>query len=113
MYSYTYTRVRVGVRVRARVRVSVSMDMHMSPHSSAPACLPRLPPLTPIHEAWLCIRSISSCIREQALTFSGQWEIEDMQGVAAENTAYNVGVCTCHFTRKWKNLAGVPCSEAP
>ena len=57
--------------------------------------------------------TVSSCIREQALTFSGQWEIEDMQGVEAENTAYNVGVCTCHFTRKWKNLAGVPCSEAP
>ena len=31
-----------------------------------------------------------------------------MQGVEAENTAYNVGLCTCHFTRKWKNLAGVP-----
>ena len=59
------------------------------------------------------INTVSSCIREQALTFSGQWEIEDMQGVEAENTAYNVGVCTCHFTRKWKNLAGVPCSEAP
>ena len=88
------------------------MHMHMWLHSSA-ACLPRLPPLTPIHEAWLCIQPISSCIREQALTFSGQWEIEDMQGVEAENTAYNVGVCTCHFTRKWKNLVGVPCSEAP
>ena len=31
-----------------------------------------------------------------------------MQGVEAENTAYNVGCCTCDFTRKWKNLAGVP-----
>ena len=55
----------------------------------------------------------SSTYRDQALTLSGQWEIEDMQGVEAENTAYNVGLCTCHFTRKWKNLAGVPSREVP
>ena len=93
------------------MHMHMHMHMHIWLHSSA-ACLPPLPPLTLSTKAWLCIQSISSCIREQALTFSGQWEIEDMQGVEAENTAYNVGVCTCHFTRKWKNLAGVPCSEA-
>ena len=46
--------------------------------------------------------------RDQALNFSGRWEIEDMQGVEFENTGYNVGRCTYHFTRKWKILAGVP-----
>ena len=53
-------------------------------------------------------RGYSSTYRDQALSFSGQWEIDSMQGVEAENTAYNVGCCTCDFTRKWKNLAGVP-----
>ena len=65
-----------------------------------------MPPPDPNTEARLSI--YLSTYRDQALTFSGQWEIEDMQGVEAENTAYNVGLCTCHFTRKWKNLAGVP-----